>query len=138
MTHHLASRQRRKFIRRLGCGVAGAAGFVGLLELAGCSGEESSPNRTRTSPSQLPSSKLAASLAEHFHYLDFEEGVLEAFARDFESHYGKWRSDRSPKPFTRFLASTDFFQNGADESRKLAYVRLYDPYLSLCYNPFSA
>ena len=31
--------------------------------------------------------------------------------------------------------STDFFQNGQDQARALAFVAYYDPYLTPCYNP---
>ena len=37
----------------------------------------------------------------------------------------------------KFLMSTDFFQNHADESRRVNYISLYDPYLRPCTNPFA-
>jgi len=36
---------------------------------------------------------------------------------------------------SQFLLSTDFFQNGMDESRTVKYGLYYDPYINLCYNP---
>ena len=38
-------------------------------------------------------------------------------------------------PVRLFLLSTDFFAHGADESRPLRFVQLYDPYRAPCYNP---
>lgn len=35
-----------------------------------------------------------------------------------------------------FLLSTDFFENGADESRLVKYVAFYDPTAAICRNPF--
>jgi hypothetical protein len=35
-----------------------------------------------------------------------------------------------------FLLSTDFFQNGADETRAVSYVAFYDPTAAICRNPF--
>lgn len=35
-----------------------------------------------------------------------------------------------------YLLSTDFFQHGADERRAVNYVSFYDPYTSVCGNPF--
>ena len=37
----------------------------------------------------------------------------------------------------QFLLSTDFFQNGADETRKLNYMGFYDPAIMACRNPFA-
>ncbi len=37
---------------------------------------------------------------------------------------------------SQFLLSTDFFQNGADESRELKYIAYYDPYVAACRHPF--
>ena len=36
-----------------------------------------------------------------------------------------------------YLLSTDFFNNGMDESRTIRYVGLYDPYQRPCAHPFS-
>ncbi|MBA3588014.1 hypothetical protein [Methylibium sp.] len=35
-----------------------------------------------------------------------------------------------------YLLSTDFFLGGADESRPVSYLSFYDPYASVCRNPF--
>lgn len=36
----------------------------------------------------------------------------------------------------RYLFSTDFFENGADETRPANYVEFCDPYSIACRNPF--
>lgn len=36
-----------------------------------------------------------------------------------------------------FLLATNFFQNKMDESAEVRYLRLYNPYLAPCSNPFS-
>lgn len=92
------------------------------------------PGCDSTDPGDSP---LAAALREHFDYLRIDDDVIDSFVSDFEAAYGQWQPQPEGGPFTRFLASTDFFQNGADQSRPLGYVRLFDPYLSPCYNPFS-
>ena len=38
---------------------------------------------------------------------------------------------------TTFLLSSDFFKNGADLSRKVKYIALYNPYEMGCENPFA-
>ena len=101
------------------------SGIVALALAPGCDSTESSD------------SPLAAALREHFEYLRIDDDVIAAFVSDFEAAYGPWQPQPEGGPFTRFLASTDFFQHGADEGRPLRYVRLFDPYASPCYNPFS-
>lgn len=38
---------------------------------------------------------------------------------------------------SEFLLSTDFFHRGADESRELRYLGVFDPYKWKCMNPFA-
>jgi len=33
--------------------------------------------------------------------------------------------------------SSDFFLNGADESKTVRYVAIYNPYVGACRNPFA-
>lgn len=37
---------------------------------------------------------------------------------------------------SKYLLSTDFFQNGAESKRPIKYFSFYDPYVSICRNPF--
>jgi hypothetical protein len=36
-----------------------------------------------------------------------------------------------------YLLSTDFFQNGASEERPVTYLSFYDPFVTVCRNPFN-
>ena len=38
---------------------------------------------------------------------------------------------------TKFLLSTNFFHEGADESKPVTYLSYYDPYKMPCQNPFA-
>ena len=117
---------RRKLLRGFGA-------IWGSL-LVGTACRDDTPEPAQQAPDLL----LRRALRKHFHYLSISEDVIAAFARDLTRNQGPWFPATSPRPYTRFLASTDFFQNGADEHRPLRYVRYYDPYVSSCYNPFSA
>jgi hypothetical protein len=123
---------RRAFLRALSIG---AASPLALAPLVGCDATMEDDAAPADAPG--PQSPLARELAAEFAYLDIAPATFERFSRDFERAYGRWRPGQENRPGARFLASTDFFQNGADESRRLRYVRFYDPYLSPCYNPFS-
>jgi hypothetical protein len=80
---------------------------------------------------------LEERVRERFHYLRLDPEGVRAFARDFEGRNGPVHRFQRPKvdPFEQFLLSTDFFQNGGDETRTIRYVALYDPYLNPCWNP---
>ncbi len=41
------------------------------------------------------------------------------------------------KVVTNFLMSTDFFRNGADETKPVKYLFYYDPYAAPCQNPLA-
>lgn len=116
-------------------------GFVGLggsaFAATGCAPDESDEPQNGSGVEPGPESNLHRAIRDHFPYLSFEDAVIDAFAADLVRHQGPWSAHASPRPFTRFLASTDFFQHGADESRPLTYVAYYDPYVSTCYNPFT-
>lgn len=131
---------RRRLLR-----LAGVAG--GSLLLGGGCGTADDVERTHpgdsdtsneTSPAGAANLPLQRAIREHFAYLTIDDPVIEAFARDLHQHQGIWSPETSPRPYTRFLASTDFFQNGANEARPLSYVAFYDPYVTACYNPFEA
>lgn len=81
---------------------------------------------------------LAEAIVQHFHYLRFERGIAERFEREYATLAAR-EGFREPRErlYLRFLLSTDFYQNGADESIPLDYVMLFDPHESTCYNPFA-
>jgi hypothetical protein len=81
----------------------------------------------------------ARRLASRLHYLKFERADLERFIADWERYVGplsRWHA-LPPELDTRLLLSSDFFQNGADESKPVRYVAFYDPYVSTCSNPLA-
>ncbi len=77
--------------------------------------------------------------------------------REFVSEYTKnmsWKTKLALKSFalspltsrqsrkihrlmTMYILSTDFFDNGMDESRTVKYIAIYDPQGRPCINPFS-
>lgn len=120
---------RRRLLRF--AGILGGGLFVG----GGCQDTEEA-TRADVAPAEGGELSLHRAIREHFVYLSVDDQVIDAFAEDLTRNRGPWDPETSPRPFTRFLASTDFFQNGADETRPLRYVSYYDPYVSTCYNPF--
>lgn len=80
---------------------------------------------------------LSGRIARHFHYLDLDPAGVETFVEHFEQHHAPIGtfSPQAEWVFEQYLMSTDFFQNGADESRTVRFVAFYDPYLSPCWNP---
>ncbi len=69
-------------------------------------------------------------------WLRHGKGTLERFAEEYVRHFPPGtKPGAGPNLVARYLLSTDFFPNGADESRPLDYVEFYDPYISPCYNP---
>jgi hypothetical protein len=78
-------------------------------------------------------------LRAHFNYLRLDPAGIEEYFADY-LRYGDGFSRHSPLPpevYTRYLLSTDFFRNGADESRLVTYIGFYDPALTPCNNPFA-
>ena len=75
------------------------------------------------------------------HYLTFEVTAdeLERFVRLYRKHYGfhahRWSPGALEPMVQVFLMSTDFFSNGADESKPVRFRRFFHPYLSPCWNP---
>lgn len=82
---------------------------------------------------------LEERIRKTFDHLTIDDAGLRQFVIDFERNYGK-PSLSSPRAqsnvSSQFLLSTDFFLNGADESKIVRYMALYDPYVSPCWNPF--
>src|SRR5262245_3754770 len=121
------------------------------------------PNRTTTAPTtaddadqlaatapaqaslvEADSAPIIEVLRKQFDYLDLDATGLVAFAHDFRAKAGEEvlrRQVDDPEDFrytvsTQFLMSTDFFRNGADESRLVKYVAYYDVY-NACTSPFA-
>lgn len=84
---------------------------------------------------QTPEKKLLA----HFDYLKIPDEVAQHYVTDYCARVrdvGRL-SDLDDDFYTRFLLSTDFFQHDGDESRTLAYIAIYGPTITLCYNPLA-
>jgi hypothetical protein len=83
-------------------------------------------------------------LREKINYLYLSEADLVAFAQDFKSKAGQKllellennSEQLEYEATTQFLMSTDFFWNGADETRPVKYLVYYDPYKG-CTSPFA-
>lgn len=100
----------------------------------------------------LQPKELAAFLRKEFSYLKLEDDAPERFARVFVQHdrIGRglltrlrggdmtWQQAELTSMGHRFLLSTDFFLNGADENRPVRFVAYYDPYITPCWNPVRA
>ena len=66
-----------------------------------------------------------------------QSSVAPSFQRFFRSTDRRSRVDKAEDSLiSSYLLSGDFFLNGADESRVVRYVALYDP-LRPCGNPFA-
>jgi len=96
-------------------------------------------------------SVIAQVLERNLGYLQSREEDRERFARDFaleapmaEAHLTervRWSGARiealEERICATFLMSSDFFRNGADESRPVRYLALYQPPRVGCTNPFA-
>ena len=70
-------------------------------------------------------------------YLQLPETTIDAFIADHVAN-GKRvpkRSGALSDLRKTFMLSTDFFLKDGDESRPLAYVAYFDPYITPCWNP---
>lgn len=78
-------------------------------------------------------------LLAHFHYLRVPADVARRYVEDYSTHVQSLSrtSDLRDDFYLRFLMSTDFFAHGGDEARELAYVSLYGPSITPCYNPLA-
>jgi hypothetical protein len=78
-------------------------------------------------------------LRAHFHYLDLEPAGVEQYFADFRRYRPAFsrRLPLAPDVYTDYLLSTDFFRQGADESRRVHYVGFYDPSVTPCNNPLA-
>ncbi len=113
---------RRRFLFAIAAAVA--APGSGLL-LLGCS-RKATPLEQR--------------FLDHYGYLSIDREGLRRFLADYQAAYGSLLTDavepREPLPFLKFLASSDFFLNGGDESKLVRYLMIRDPYLNPCFYPF--
>jgi hypothetical protein len=79
-------------------------------------------------------------ILRHFDYLRLDRKDVRRFVRDFERQYGAAtlrNREANRLLYSKFLMSTDFFRNGADESTPVRYVAFHDPYTAPCWVPFT-
>ncbi len=81
---------------------------------------------------------LASAIVRYYDYLEIVPGSVEQFVAAYEQH----RQRLGPPVSTidgvhRFLLSTDFFLQGADERKPVRFVVLYAPLVNPCYRPFA-
>jgi hypothetical protein len=77
-------------------------------------------------------------IREHFAYLTIDPGGLRRFLVEYRRALGPPRLEgkREVRRFLdTFVMSTDFFLQGADESRTVRYTALYDVFTNPCYHP---
>ncbi len=109
-----------------------AALAVGVLGAPGCGGGEPA----RGMSLEEARKKVVDYLRVKLPYLRHGKDTLERFAEEYVRHFPPGtRPGPGPNLVARYLLSTDFFPNGADESKPLDWVEFYDPYISPCYNP---
>jgi hypothetical protein len=125
---------RRRLLLGLGVGLAGGALAWRALR--------------RRAPGE---SAVAKVVATKLGYLETRAEDRQRFARDFAAeapraeehltHRDRFSGARMEALEDRicaaFLLSSDFFRNGADESRPVRYLALHDPWKVGCTNPFA-
>ncbi len=73
--------------------------------------------------------------------LNFEvsDGEFGRFFQLYNKYYGlpkaRWSPGALGQMTSVFLLSTDFFLNGADETKPVRFRQLFHPYVSPCWNP---
>lgn len=127
--------KRRRFLWITAGLATVAAGTLGLTRVRR-RGETNAPVPTGVAPEPPPPEQqgLYDDLRHYYRYLQIDDAVIWAYLRDLR-RYRRRVSKRSARK--QFLLSTDFFPNGADETRPIRYVQLYDPYIGVCYNPMA-
>ena len=128
---------RRRFLWLTGAGAAVAAGAAGMSYWVRDRGEQSAVEDDEpVEPLSETGERLAAELHRRLPMLQLPEATVARWVNRHEAARGPWRRDKvRNKELQTFLLSTDFFP-AADESKPLKFVTYYDPYLSVCYNPF--
>ena len=81
---------------------------------------------------------LEVAIPRYYDYLELLPGSVEQFAAAYREHRDRLGSPASTMDgVQRFLLSTDFFLQGADERRPVRFVALYAPMVNPCYRPFA-
>ncbi len=145
MREELLRPSRRGFLGRL-CQLLLA--FCGLQSCASggaSSGEKAPASKLSTTTHQLfnpadpgeiagDAAAIAERIRQAFPYLELDADGLAAFARDLVAYRDAGELRTSPGLGERFLLSSSFFDDGADEAKVVEYVAFHDPYLTPCSN----
>lgn len=122
---------RRAFTVALLAGIASATAW-GLYSSLGPS--RHSHDETPSEPSHHPAVKR---LRAHFDGVDFDDASLRKYVQEY-SRYIHVIDDRFHYPddfFTRYLLSTNFFDDNRHQGAPIRYRGLYHPYVNPCGNP---
>jgi hypothetical protein len=143
------NRGRRKLLIGLGVATVALGGIVGIGDVV-TETEIASAVRRRLSILKLDEAglhafakdQIGALLAKRPTWKRLKTRLRSALAKAPVVHFGistdrRTRRERLEDNLaTVFLLSSDFFWNGADESRVVKYRELYDP-MRACGNPFA-
>jgi len=141
--------QRRQLLIGMGAAIVACAGLFGIGEVTAKS-EIAAAVRERLGFLQLDEGGLnqfahdqvSALLAKRPSWERIKFHIDGLFAKPAAVRFGysvdrRSRRERLQDHFaTLYLLSSDFFQHGADESRVVRYVALFDP-IRACDNPFA-
>jgi hypothetical protein len=128
-----AKPNRRKFLLFTAAGAAVVSASAGVTWWIVHSGElaELEP----AEPMSETGEQLAKLIRARLDMLEIPDATIAKWVNAYEKHEKPWSGKQvSRKHLQNFLLSTDLFPNG-DESKPLAFVAYYDPYISVCYNP---
>ena len=127
---------RRKFLGALGAFLGLSAGGWWLARRL----KPSPPEEYANPVVEL----IAGILKGRLPFLKMEGQGINAFASDLQRRNpgvlrraAQGRADAQDWLTERYLLSSDFFRNGADEGRSVNYLAYYDPYQRPCGNPFA-
>ncbi len=136
MTRERLRIDRRGFLGRLLAFVAGALGLAGCQTAPRLTIEPGPPLADDRSYMTASEEEIVRAVEEAFPFLRLDPEGVTAFARDLV----RLRESGALKPLPfldvprRFLLSSSFFDDGADESKRVEYLMFHDPYVTPCSN----
>lgn len=117
--------KRRKFLFLTG----GAIGAI-LLPL-------SRPDRIfKTLLSNIREEKVVNELQQKLSFLKIKKATISQFIEDYKNEHFNKIPEVNDQLIIQLLLSTNYVQNGADDSKEIEYTVYYSPWKSPCYNPF--
>jgi hypothetical protein len=128
---------RRKFLALTIGGAALVGATAGATWWIRHRGEQDPINPQDETPEPMSETgeKLAKLIKARLDMLNLPDATVAKWVNAYERNEKPWAGKSvGRKDLQNFLLSTDLFPNG-DESKPLAFVAYYDPYISVCYNP---